>query len=196
MKIYMYVRSARKSMVEPCLSILVPCITLMANHNASSNSRFVVQRSLSRKELPAVPQRARLKAWTAQRGRRLVHGWWAWELIAASISILAMVTLIVVLVEADQHQQQSWAVGNTQLTLNTIVAAIGTVIRSSLLLAVAGALNQSAWNWFSSRTGAVENEGRPLEDLETFSEAAANSLNCLKLLWRTKGRYSLRSPSP
>jgi len=94
--------------------------------------------------------------------------------------------------QADGRQQQTWTIGNAQLTLNTIVVAISTVMRSSLLLVVGGALNQSAWNWFAARTSGAEPEGRPLEDLETFSEAAANSWNSVKLLYRTKGRYATR----
>jgi hypothetical protein len=62
-----------------------------------------------------------------------VHQRWAWEPNAATVSVAAMGALIVVLAEADPQQQQTWAVGNTQLTLNTIVVAIGTVMRSSLL---------------------------------------------------------------
>lgn len=150
----------------------------------------------SSKKLPVLPRRVRLVAWIRRYGRQCVRFWWAWELIAATVSAVAMVALVALLAKADQHQQQTWGVGNTQLTLNTIVAAIGTIIRSSLLLVVAGALNQSAWNWFASRTGGVEAEGRPLEDFETFSEAAANLLNSLKLLWRTKGRYGRRTFSP
>ena len=150
-------------------------------------------RSLSQKKLPIPPRRARLQVWIVHCSRRILHGWWAWELIAASASVLPMVAVIVVLAEANQHPQQNWVIGNTQLTINAIIAALGTMARSSLLVAVAGALNQSAWNWFSSKTGIVETQGHPLKDLETFSEAAANSWNCVKLLWRTKGRYVSKS---
>lgn len=66
------------------------------------------------------------------------------------VSLTAMVILVIVLAQADQHQQPSWAVAGTELTLNTVVAAIGTVIRTSLYIVVAGALNQSAWNWFAA----------------------------------------------
>ena len=93
-----------------------------------------------------------------------------------------MVAIVVILAEANEQQQQTWAFGNTQLTVNAVIAAIGTVSRSTILVAVAGALNQSAWNWFSSKTEVSETHGHPLKDLDTFSEAAANSLNCVKLL--------------
>lgn len=168
-------------------------VTNMADQQSGTVPKVGVHHSPSRKKLPVLPRHVRVRAWIRRCGRQFVHGWWAWELIAATVSVAAMVALVALLAEADQQQQQNWAVGNTQLTLNTVVVAIGTIIRSSLLLVVAGALNQSAWNWFASRTGGVEAEGQPLEDFETFSEAAANSWSCLKLLWRTKGRYGRRT---
>lgn len=161
----------------------------MADQQTDAVPRKCTYRSLNPKKLPVLPRHVRLRAWIRQHGRQLVHGWWAWELIAATVSVAATAALVGLLADADQRRQQTWAVGNTQLTFNTIVVAIGTIIRSSLLLVVAGALNQGAWNWFAFTTGGVDAKGRPLKDLETFSEAAANSWNCLKLLWRTKGRY-------
>lgn len=161
----------------------------MADQQSGAIPGKSVHRSLSRKKLPVLPRHVRFSTWVRGHGRQFVHGWWAWELIAATVLVTAMVVLIALLAKADQRQQQNWTVGNTQLTFNTIIVAIGTIIRSSLLLVVAGALNQNAWNWFASRTKNVTTEGQPLKDLEIFSEAAANSWNSLKLLWRTKGRY-------
>ena len=160
----------------------------MANQQAGRALGEDVRHPVSLKKLPIIPRYIRVWTWVCRRCRKLVYRWWAWELIAATVSVAAMVALIVVLANADHREQQLWSVGNTQLTLNTIVVAIGTVIRSSLLLTVAGALNQSAWNWFASKTNRTDTDGQPLKDLETFSEAAANSWNCVKLLWRTKGR--------
>lgn len=163
----------------------------MVEAHSNSTSKEGAQHTIRRKPLPTTSSQPHQRTWISRHGRSLVHGWWAWELIAASVSVAAMIALIGVLAGADKHKQKNWAVGGTELTLNTVVAAIGTIIRSSLLLAVAGALNQCAWNWFAARNGDVEAEGMPLEDLETFSEAAANSWNSLKLLWRTKCRYGL-----
>jgi Protein of unknown function (DUF3176) len=118
-----------------------------------------------------------------------VRGWWAWELISAIVCVVATVALIVPLARTDGSQQQSWEIGRTQLSLNALVAVISTVIRASLLLIVAGALNQSVWNWFATPLRRRHHEeGRQLKDLETFGEAAANSWNSVKLLYRTRGR--------
>lgn len=161
----------------------------MPNARANLYSSTNVERPLNQRDLPSLPRHIRLGNWFRLRGRYVVHGWWAWELIAATVSVAATIALIVLLSEVDRRPQQTWAVGSTQITLNSVVVAIATLVRTSLLLVVAGAVNQSAWNWFASRTKGGVNEGRPLEDLETFSDATANSWNCLKLLWRTKFWY-------
>ncbi|MCJ1479503.1 hypothetical protein MMC13_008189 [Lambiella insularis] len=70
-----------------------------------------------------------------------------------------------------------------------LVAAVATVIRTPLLLVVAGGLNQSAWNWLAEKETSGDSSRQALEDLEIFSEAAANSRNSIRLLIRTRGRY-------
>lgn len=138
----------------------------------------------------------------------LIFKWWVCEIGASIISIGGSITLLVVLKNADQGPQRPWIIGNTQLTLNTVVAIVSTVIRASLIVMISGALNQSSWNWFAKKQRTdhqqlderpkrenwyTRNEknremefGRPLDDLDTFGEAASSSLACLKLLCRTK----------
>ncbi|MCJ1405627.1 hypothetical protein MMC11_008855 [Xylographa trunciseda] len=148
-----------------------------------------VHRSYSRKKLPTLPRHISLWARLRRSARRWFRGWWIWELAAAGVSLAATVALVVLLAQADRRQPQAWAVGGMELTLNTLVAAIATVMRTSLLLVVASALNQSAWNWFAAKKSGGDASGQPLEDLEIFSEAAANSWNSVRLLIRTRGRY-------
>lgn len=118
---------------------------------------------------------------------RVIQHWWIWELIASAISLVAMIDLVAVLSKVDGRTQRSVMVGDAELTLNTIVAAFSTVIPASLAVMVAGALNQSPWNWFSSKRRGSSQFGRPLRDLETFGNAANDSWSSLKLLWETKG---------
>ena len=113
--------------------------------------------------------------------------WWAWEIVAAVLSMSAVVALVVVLGDADQQQQRPWLIDDTQLTLNTIIAIISTVLRATLLVMVSGALNQGSWNWFARTQHEVE-LGRPLEDLNIFGEAANSTWASLKLLYRTRIR--------
>ena len=144
-------------------------------------------RSTHKKPLPTVPRHARLVSQFGNWCKDLVRWWWAWEVLATTISIAATISLIVVLSQADGRLQKSWTFGAAQLTINTIIALLSTVIRAALLIAVAGALNQSMWNRFSPSKGGASGPSRPLEDLDTFGGAATDSWGSLKLLWRTKG---------
>jgi hypothetical protein len=81
----------------------------------------------------------------------------------------------------------TYKIGLTHVTLNTIVAAISTAVRTSLALAMAGPLNQSAGNWFAQpRRAGRESCSRLLEDLDTIGDASSDSISSLRLLWRTR----------
>jgi hypothetical protein len=156
---------------------------------ARSSSSDPSLTTLVEKELPVVPRHRRILFQITFVCKRLVRYWWAWEFLAAAMSITATIALIIVLREADGRAQRSFHIGAAQLTLNTIVAAISTIIRSSLMVTVAGALSQSSWNWFSSpRQGSLAQSAKPLKDLDVFGDASFDSWSSLKLLWRTKFR--------
>ena len=143
---------------------------------------------LSEKELPALPCHARLLSSFKCGSQRLVKHWWAWEILAAALSIAATIGLVVILAKSDGVSLESLSFGAAHLSLNTIVAAVSTVIRAALAVTVAGALNQSPWNWF-----AQPQSGKPLQDLDIFGDAASDSWSSLRLLARTKGRYASAS---
>lgn len=141
------------------------------------------------KELRTLPRLVGLISKIKKRWSKLTHNWWAWEISAAVVSVGASAALITVLAKANGRQQQFWNIGSTQLTLNTVVAILSTVIRAALLVTVAGALNQSPWNWFANgQHGHQQRLRRPLKDLDIFGEAAMSSWASLKLLYRTKFR--------
>ena len=151
-----------------------------------SLARSSISDSNGEKNLPVVPQHKWIIARSKLRLKRLTRYWWSWELLAASLSDIATMTLLVILGKADGQAQHSFQIANAELTLNTIVAAISTIIRTSLLVSVAGALNQSMWNWFSRSQRDGQRRGMPLDDLNTFGDAANDSWSSLRLLWRTK----------
>ena len=156
-------------------------------HNSSSLTS-PYDTSQRKEQLPSLPRHIHLSAFVNRLARRLFPRWWVWELAGALVSLLATICLLGLLIQADQRPLQTWVVGNTHLTLNTVVAVLSTAMRSGLMLIVAGALNQSMWNWFATNNYATERIGRPLRDLEIFGEAAANVWNSLRLLYRTKCR--------
>jgi hypothetical protein len=123
-------------------------------------------------------------------GEQFRNYWWPWEVFAATISIAATVALIAVLHSVNGHPLQSASFGDAQISINTVVAAITTIIRTSLLVTIAGPLNQSAWNWFSTPGKGNRNRaGRPLKDLDIFGNAARDPWSSIQLLWRTRGMY-------
>ena len=141
------------------------------------------------KELPIVPAHIRIFTILLRKCKALVRHWWAWDYLAAATSVVAMIILIITLAENDGQLQQSFWLGAVPISLNALVAAISTVMRTSLAVTVAGALNQSSWNWFSSSvTNKTPQPSKPLKDLDVFGDASSDSWSSLKLLYRTKGK--------
>lgn len=98
--------------------------------------------------------------------------WWAGELLAILLSVVAFVATIVILRKYDDHKLPSLP---HHVTLNFVVSTLATVTKSSLLLAVASALGRLKWLWMSSKQ-------RRLQDLQVFDEASRGPFGASKLL--------------
>ena len=107
--------------------------------------------SIKRKDLSRSPPLLGFFAKLERKWRNVFLRWWACEIVAALVSFSATIALIVVLKGADQQQQKPWQIGSTQITLNTVIVIPSTVLRTSLLVMVSGALDQSSWNWFAEK---------------------------------------------
>lgn len=132
-------------------------------------------RSTHEKPLPTVLPYARLFSLFRSRCKGLVQWLWAWDVLATAISIAATIFLIIMLSQPNRHLQRSWTFGAAQLTINTIVALLSTVIRAILLVALTAALRQCLWNRFSPSKSGASGPARPLKDLDTFGGAATDS---------------------
>jgi hypothetical protein len=75
--------------------------------------------------------------------KRITNDPWVLEYLAATLAISAVAALIAVLAQANDLPQHAFTIGNTQVTLNTLVAAISTVTRAALLVTLGGTLSQS-----------------------------------------------------
>ena len=82
--------------------------------------------------------------------------WWAGELLAILLSVVAFVAIIVILRKYDDHKLPMLP---HHVTLNFVVSSLATVAKSSLLLALASALGQFKWLRMSSKQ-------RRLQDLQ------------------------------
>jgi len=113
------------------------------------------------------------------------NNWWLFEVFAATISVLAMLTLIGVLHNYNGRVVQHLRLG---ITLNGLVAALSTICRTALMIPVTAGISQAKWHWFSPNAGERQPEAR-LRDLETFDSASRGTWGSLKLLWMMRARY-------
>jgi hypothetical protein len=109
--------------------------------------------------------------------------WWYIEILAFATSLVSIAALIALLRHLDGMVSQSWPLG---VTSNGVVAALSTVTRASLAVAVAGALSQGTWIWFSAADQMKRGARRDLKDLEVFAAAPKGSWNSLVLLWKLR----------
>lgn len=110
------------------------------------------------------------------------------ECIASGVSISGLVALIAVLAHFNHKVSQEIGHG---ITLNALVAALSTVIRTSTMDSIAEALGQAKWLWFGA---ARQRQVRHLTGLEVFDKATRGSWGSLLLLWRIKALYVLSPP--
>lgn len=110
--------------------------------------------------------------------RRLIHQLrgWSYEVLAVLVSVSSFAGLVIALREFDGKPQEDWRYKH--VTRNTIVAAIATIARTSLLAAVTISISQNKWTWFSQRAG----KARQLKDLKTFDDASRGAIGSLRLL--------------
>ncbi|RFU29032.1 hypothetical protein B7463_g7324, partial [Scytalidium lignicola] len=110
--------------------------------------------------------------------------WWLYEVMAALLSLVGMVVLLIVLHHSDGKSLESWPL---KISLNGIVAGLTTLIRTSFMVAVASAISQGKWVWFYPDMGVKTK--RRLEDLAIFDNASRGPIGSLSLLWRTKAGH-------
>jgi hypothetical protein len=100
----------------------------------------------------------------------VVTGWWP-ELASCALSIVSTVALVAVLHSCDDKPlQEDWPLG---LSLNTVIAFLATVSRSTFVIPVMESLSQAKWLWFR--------RPRQLRDFAAFDEASRGPWGSLKL---------------
>lgn len=88
------------------------------------------------------------------------QSWWP-EAAFLALGLFAFTAIIAVLVSHDGKAIGAWPLF---VSLNTLIAILGTTARASLAFAIASCLGQQKWNWFASR-------GATLAAFETFDSA-------------------------
>lgn len=109
--------------------------------------------------------------------------WWWMEIGASIISVVTMLMQMIILSRQDGKPIQTWE--NGYITVNTVIAAVSTLNRISLMFPVSGAISQAMWIWFSAGSKSERCRSR-LEDLEIFDEASRGAWGSMFLLWRLR----------
>ncbi|KAH7203105.1 uncharacterized protein BKA55DRAFT_723127 [Fusarium redolens] len=101
--------------------------------------------------------------------------WWpetAWYVFSTAL----IVALAALLKAYDQKPAPEWV-----MSLNTVVAAVSTTCRASIVIPVSEGFSQLKWNAFARSQ-------RPLNDLQTFDQASRRPFGSLVLLSKARGR--------
>lgn len=108
---------------------------------------------------------------------------WGYVAFLIALALVGFAGLLALLKTFSGQDERSWP--HKHFTRNTAVAAISTLIRSSLVGAVAICLSQSRWQWFRSKNGRERKRGRSIADLQSFDDASRGPAGSMKLLHTT-----------
>jgi hypothetical protein len=87
---------------------------------------------------------------------------WALEISSLLISVLAIGAIVIILFRQNNQPISAW---KFPLTLNTVVATLGTVSRTSLAFAMSACIGQQKWSWLRRRPDTIR-------AFERFDEAS------------------------
>ncbi|KAI1105522.1 hypothetical protein F4804DRAFT_341127 [Jackrogersella minutella] len=102
-----------------------------------------------------------------------ISWWWWWEILAIILSITCICGLGVLLAKIDDAPLQSWSL---PIQPNSLVAALITVAKASMMLVVASCIGQLKWRHFAVHS-------RRLVDLQLFDNASRGPWGSAILLW-------------
>ncbi|KAK4232428.1 hypothetical protein QBC38DRAFT_450051 [Podospora fimiseda] len=108
-----------------------------------------------------------------------VLGSWRLELISALVAVACVPILVSVLLSYNNRPLTDWPLGST-VTINTFVALLSTISRTSFMFTLIQALLQQRWNWYKTP--------RPLGDFQVFDEVTRGPLGSFSMVITTRGR--------
>lgn len=71
------------------------------------------------------------------------------ELVGVAVSIGSLIAIVVILRREDGKPLTAWSLA---ITLNTVIATLGTLARTTLAFALSACVGQQKWNWLSMRS--------------------------------------------
>ncbi|KAH6625727.1 hypothetical protein C7974DRAFT_396605 [Boeremia exigua] len=104
---------------------------------------------------------------------------WGFELFAVTVSLGALLAIILVLRREDGKRLTEWRLA---ITLNTVIAALGTLARTTLAFALSACVGQQKWNWLRMRSDQ-------LVAWERFDEASRGPWGATRLFIWLRARH-------
>jgi len=77
---------------------------------------------------------------------------WVFEILALIASIASIAAIVIILIGQNNKPITAWTF---IFTLNTWVAALGTVARTTLAFAMSACVGQQKWSWLNRRSDSV-----------------------------------------
>lgn len=102
------------------------------------------------------------------------------ELVAIVVSISSLLAIVTILGREDGRPLSSWTL---TVSLDTVIATLGTVSRTTLAFALSACLGQQKWNWLAKRADYLAVWAR-------FDEASWGPSGASRLFVLLRARYS------
>jgi hypothetical protein len=99
--------------------------------------------------------------------------WWYVEIIAMTLSLTSLAAVIGMLAYMNNKPLDAFSV---DISINTVIAILITVMRTSMMVGVGSCIAQSGWLYF-------KNGPRTITDLQAFDEATRGIKGSIKLLF-------------
>lgn len=111
--------------------------------------------------------------------------WWYLELLSSLLSLACMLAMVGILFKYQNRLISSWPYSS--FSLNSVIALLATVARSSLMVSVAASIGQRKWRWFlpkkyGRKASAAESPERPFRDFEVFDDSSRGLLGSIMLI--------------
>lgn len=104
---------------------------------------------------------------------------WAFEITAITVTLGALLAIIFVLHRENGKSLSSWTL---PVTLNTVIAALSTLARSTLAFALSICMGQLKWNWLHVRADQIQ-------AWERFDGASRGPWGATRLFIWLRARY-------
>ena len=106
---------------------------------------------------------------------------WLLEIFAVTISVGSLLAIVAILRHEDGRPFSAWSLA---VTLNTVIAALGTLGRTTLAFALSACVGQQKWNWLRKRSDR-------LVAWERFDEASRGPWGATRLFIWLRARYDI-----